>query len=467
MRRLIAGRTIIRGGLAIGAKLGSPWRWLTGHPQLWQFTVLFAVASLILVSVTGFGLSRYLADSVRRGEIDNAAHEAQSQVASLITSQLSPEQLVAPLSGAEYAAFDEYVQDEIIRGDTLRVDIWRSDGTLLYSSEGPSQIGQVAPIDGDLADALSGDIGASVQTVDSQDQMAVYGPLAFDDSGGAIAALEIHELPGPVDARIQRFETTVYIGVAGALGFLYAALLFIVERLTHAQRKQRRLLVSRSRELKRGHESLLQVLSIALDLRDRASKGHSLRVARIALAVGWEMGLSEDELTHLHQAAMLHELGRVVLPESILKKAGPLADAEWEEVQKHPEVAYRIVREAPFLQDAGEIIYSHHERWDGGGYPRGIRGPEIPLAARIFAVADAYDAITSDRPHRKAASHSAAVTEIERHSGTQFDPKVVEAFLRANEKGLIQDPAPPDGERKELAPVNLVAQTAEGEKGHV
>ncbi len=466
MSRLLAGKSAIRGGLAIARKLRSPWRWLTGYPQFLQFTVLFAVASLMLVGMTGFGLSRYLADSVRRGEIDDAADDLQSRVASLVTSRLSPEQSMIPLSGAEYTSFDEYVQEEIIRGDILRVDIWSTEGTLLYSSEEPSQIGQVSLTTGDLADALSGNVSASVQTVGSQERLAVFSPLAFDDLGGIAAALEIHELHAPVAARIQRFETTVYIGVAGAMGFLYAALLFIVNRLTSAQRKQRRLLMNRSQELKRAQESLLQVLSIALDLRDRARKGHFLREARVALAIGREMELSEEELTHLHQAAMLHELGRGVLPESIRRKAGPLVDAEWEEVQKHPEVAYRIVRDAPFLQDAGEIIYCHHERWDGGGYPRGIRGPEIPIAARIFAVADAYDAITSDRPHRKAASHTSAVSEIQRHAGTQFDPKAVEAFLQADKKGLIQDTVSSDGEREDADVVNLVAQTAEGEKDH-
>ncbi len=449
----------------MGARLVGLWSRLTGYTQFWQFTVLFAVVSLILVSVTGFGLSRYLADNVRSGEIDGAAEDAQNRVASLITSQLSPEQLTGPLSEADYAALDGFVQDEVIAGSTVRVDIWSQDGTLLYSSEEPSTIGQVSSTDGALADALTGDVGASVLTIDSQQRLAAYGPLSFDDVGGISAALEIHELYASVAARIQRFETTIYVGVAAALAFLYAALIITVGRGTHAQGTQRRLLARRAQELKRSQETLLQVLSVALDLRDRARNGYSPRVARIALAVGRELELSEDELTHLNQAAMLHDLGRVVLPETIAKKAGPLSDAEWDEVQKHPAAVRQVVRDAPFLQDAGEIIYCHHERWDGGGYPRGIRGPQIPLAARIFAVADAYDAITSDRPHRKAASHGSAVAEIERHSGTQFDPKVVEAFLEAEKKGLIQYGATSDAKNEEPAAVDLVTQTAGGEKG--
>lgn len=451
----------------MGASLGSLWQRLTGYAQFWQFTVLFAVVSLILVSVTGFGLSRYLAHDVRSGEIDSAAKDAQGRVASLITSQLSPEQLSGPLSEAEYAALDEFVQDEVISGDTIRVHIWGQDGMLLYSSEEASGIGQVSPPGGDLADALGGDVGAGVLTVDSQQQLAVYGPLSFDDVGRISAALEIYEAYAPLAARIQRFETTIYVGVAAALGFLYAALIITVERGTQAHSRQRRLLMSRSQELKRSQEALLHVLSIALDLRDRVSKGHSLRAARIALALGRELELTEEELTHLHQAAILHDLGRTVLTDKIRERAGPLSAAEWEEVQKHPEVAHQIVRDVPFLRDAGEIIYCHHERWDGGGYPRGIRGPEIPLGGRIFAVADAYDAITSDRPHRKAASHASALAEIERYSGTQFDPKVVEALLGADTKGLMQDGATSDGESEEPTAVSLVAQTAAEEKGDV
>jgi HD-GYP domain-containing protein (c-di-GMP phosphodiesterase class II) len=251
--------------------------------------------------------------------------------------------------------------------------------------------------------------------------------------------LEVEQPYLPVRDRIQRAETVIYIGVAGAMGFLYAVLSTVVMRGSRTVSKQRRQLVLHAQKMKRSHDSLQQMLCAALDLRDQATKGHSLRVARLAVAVGEQMSLADDGLTHLEQAAMLHDLSKMGLSDVILDKPGPLDEDEWEEMQKHPEIAYQIVRDIPFLQRAGEVMLHHHERFDGGGYPRGLVGEEIPLGARIFAVVDAYDAMTSDRSYRPAGSHGSAVREIKRNSGTQFDPRVVEAFLAANSKGLIRD----------------------------
>jgi len=247
---------------------------------------------------------------------------------------------------------------------------------------------------------------------------------------------------------------------------LYAVLLAIVGRGSAVMSRQRGQLMLRGQELKRSHDSLLQVLSAALDLRDQATKGHSLRLARLALAMGGELGFSDEKLSHLEQAAMLHDMSKLELPKAILEKAGPLTDDEWQKIQRHPEVGYEIVRDAPFLQEAVEIILGHHERYDGGGYPHGLSGEEIPLAARIFALADAYDALTSDRPYRKAGAHAVAVREIKGNAGTQFDPRVVEAFLKADRKSLIEDKAFSQEKGKKAAVVDLVGQAVSGEEDH-
>ena len=441
-----------------------------------QFTLVFALLSLALVGVTGFGLSLYLAHSIKESEIDDAVEQAEEYVSRPIMAHLSPGQAMTPLTGEEYADFDTFVQGEIISADTTRVGLWSQDGTLLYSSDSPEQIGQDFPLDQRLAAAFSGSIASQVAdspddlggpaSVDSRSVLAVYTPLTFEGEADVAAALEVHQAYAPIADRIDRSQTVVYIAIAGAMGFLYAVLLAIVGRGSAVMSRQRRQLMLRSQELKRSHDSLLQMLSAALDLRDQATKGHSLRLARLALAIGQEVGFSDEELSHLEQAAMLHDMTKLELPKAILSKAGPLTDDEWQKIQRHPELGYQMVREAPFLQEAGEIILCHHERYDGGGYPRGLKAEEIPLAARIFAVAEAYDAITCDKPYRRAGSHTSAVKEIKDSAGSQFDPRVVEAFLEANRKGLIEDKAFPQEKGEEAAAVDLVGQAPSGEEAH-
>jgi HD-GYP domain-containing protein (c-di-GMP phosphodiesterase class II) len=463
-----------------GAGLKSVWRWLTGHAFTWQFTLqftlVFGLLSLLLVGLTGFGLSLYLARSIKESEIDDAAEQAQEHVSRLIMTHLSPGQAMTPLMGEQYFEFDSFVQNQIISPDTIRVRLWSQDGTLLYSSASPGEIGRDFPLHQRLEAAFRGstahqvadspgDLGGPA-SVDSGSLLAIYAPLTFEGELDVAAALEVHEAYAPIAHRVDRSQAVVYVAVAGALGFLYAALLAVVGRGSALMSRQRRQLMLRGQELKRSHESLLQVLAAALDLRDQANKGHPLRLARLALAMGEELGLSDEELSHLEQAAMLHDMTTLELPKSILEKAGPLTDDEWQKVQRHPELGYQMVRNAPFLQEAGVIVLCHHERYDGGGYPRGLKGEEIPLAARIFALADAYDALTSDRPYRKAASHAAALTEIEGNGGTQFDPRVVEAFLEADRKGLIEDKAFSQEKGKEALVTGLVGQAASGEEDH-
>jgi hypothetical protein len=476
----IKARVLRKIGFRLRAGPKGIWQWLTGHAFAWQFTLqftlVFALLSLVLVSLTGFGLSRYLADSIKGSEIDDAVEQVEENVPRIIMVHLSSGQAVTPLMGEQYAEFDTFVQSQVVSADTVRVRLWGQDGTLLYSSDSPEQIGQDFPLDQRRAAAFSGstvsqvagspdDLGGPA-SVGSGSVLAVYAPLAFEDEADVAAAVEVHRAYGPIADRIGSSQTVVYVAVAGALGFLYAVLLAIVGRGSAIMGRQRHQMMFRSQELKRSHDSLLQILSAALDLRDQATKGHTLRLARLAMAIGGELGFSDEALSHLEQAAILHDMTKLELPKAILDKAGPLTDDEWQKIQRHPELGYDMVREAPFLRQAGEIILSHHERHDGGGYPHGLAGEEIPLAARVFAVADTYDAMTSHRPYRKAVSHATAVREIEESAGTQFDVRVVEAFLAANRKGLIEDKAFPQEQDEEAAVVDLVGQGASGEEAH-
>jgi HD-GYP domain-containing protein (c-di-GMP phosphodiesterase class II) len=184
-----------------------------------------------------------------------------------------------------------------------------------------------------------------------------------------------------------------------------------------------------AQEVEAGYDSTLKVLSAALDTKDQDTHGHSERVARLTVAVARELGVPNERLVDIERGALLHDVGKIGVPDDVLRKPAALNEGEWEAMQKHPLLAGLMVSKVGFLEKALPILLYHHERFDGGGYPFGLQGHSIPLEARMFAVVDAFDAITSDRPYRKAVSTEAALAEIVRHAGTQFDPEIVEAFV--------------------------------------
>jgi putative nucleotidyltransferase with HDIG domain len=221
--------------------------------------------------------------------------------------------------------------------------------------------------------------------------------------------------------------------------------------------------------IEQTYDGTLEALGAALDLRDGQTAGHSERVSRYCLRIARTLGLSEEALKQLVRGAYLHDIGKMAIPDSILLKNKELTVEEMRVMQSHVKIGRELVERVAFLAPAAELIFAHQERWDGRGYPRGLRGTEIPLPARIFAVADALDAITSERPYRQAVSFAAARAEIARQSGLQFDPEVVRVFLsiplteweqtRNEVSGKVADEALPRAVPYQLArdPSNLRA----------
>ena len=186
-----------------------------------------------------------------------------------------------------------------------------------------------------------------------------------------------------------------------------------------------------------AYSSTLSALVHALDAREHETSDHSQRVARYTAAIATRMGIDGPELDEIGRGALLHDIGKIGVPDSILLKAGPLTASEWVMMRRHPDIGFRILEAIEFLRKPAQIVLSHQERWDGQGYPRKLVGEEIPLGARIFMLADTLDAMTSDRPYRKAATFAAARQEIGRCAGTQFDPHCAEAFLSLPEETLV------------------------------
>lgn len=218
----------------------------------------------------------------------------------------------------------------------------------------------------------------------------------------------------------------------------------LIERREYHQTLERRVeeatrdLAAAYHELEATYGTTLEALGSALDTRDVGTESHSRRVHGYALATAREYGVPPADLRDLAHGVLLHDIGKIGIPDAILLKPGKLTPEEWTVMRTHPEIGRRLIEKIPFLRGAIPIVYSHHEKWDGSGYPRGLRGEAIPLGARIFAVVDAFDAMTFDRPYSRAISFEAAKAEIRRCTGTHFDPTVVEAFFRVPESLLAE-----------------------------
>lgn len=193
----------------------------------------------------------------------------------------------------------------------------------------------------------------------------------------------------------------------------------------------------RNNLLRNAYMDTVRTLASAIETRDLYTGGHVERVARFARVLAQELSWSAQRIDDLEVGALLHDTGKLGVPDAILRKPGPLDDDEWVEMRKHPQIGAGLVEASPALQQAREAVLHHHERYDGKGYPHGLSGEAIPIEARIVTVVDAYDAMVSTRPYRRALGVDVAVEELERHAGTQFDPECVRAFVEAIRGGRV------------------------------
>jgi len=248
----------------------------------------------------------------------------------------------------------------------------------------------------------------------ADEQFVCYFAVPFIAKGEPKGVLEIfNRSPLRIDMEWLNFMDTLSWQTAIAVD---NALLF--ESLQHS-----------NSELEMAYNATIEGWSHALDLRDKETEGHSLRVTEMTLKLASSFGMNDEQLMNVKRGALLHDIGKMGVPDSILLKPGALTEEEWEIMRRHPQFAYDLLSPISYLHQALDIPYCHHEKWDGSGYPRGLKGEEIPLAARIFAVVDVWDALTNERAYRAAWSSEKATEYIRSGSGTLFDPQMVEKFL--------------------------------------
>ncbi|HYA09474.1 MAG TPA: HD-GYP domain-containing protein [Gaiellaceae bacterium] len=341
--------------------------------------------------------------------------------------------------------------------DVVTVKVWRPDGTLAWTNRDRSRIGRRFPLDTELGEAIRenqpvadivGTGGEGENAVEKRlgfsHLFQVYAPIESADRTHAIGAYEIYADPAAVDRLIGSRRHMIWVAVAVIFLALYAALTLLVRGASRTLRRQNDALRERSERLlesyRRLEESALEAvetLNATVDAKDPYTAGHSQRVQRVALAVGAELGIGPAGLDALRFAGLFHDLGKLRVPDAILTKPEPLTPEEYEVIKRHPEDGAAIVGRLGRLREAVPLIRHHHERWDGSGYPDGLAGGDIPLEAAVVGLADAWDAMTSDRPYSRARSLEDAAEEIRRGRGTQFAPAVVDAFFAA----LRRDPA--------------------------
>jgi putative two-component system response regulator len=251
---------------------------------------------------------------------------------------------------------------------------------------------------------------------------------------------QIAEIPIIILTALDDRESLLNALKAGADDFIskpfdryeLRARLLGITRLNRYQKllQERTKLREANAHLLAAYEATIEGWSHAMDLRDRETEGHSRRVAELTVKLARALGMSEEEIMNLRRGALLHDMGKIGIPDAILHKPAALTDEEWVIMRKHPQLVYDMLYSVEYLRPALDIPFCHHEKWDGSGYPRGLKGEQIPMVARLFAIVDVWDALTSDRPYRFAWSEEDARTYIREQSGKHFDPQVVDLFFK-------------------------------------
>ena len=409
----------------------------------------FSIVSFVLMAGIAYLLASGIQSALEQNALRQAAENAADQVATVLDPYLTAADLSGQLSPTRLAETDALVRQNLLHQHIVRVQIWSPSGMLLYSDL-PDEVGLHFPPSDELNAALAGNVGMDVSELARAENQAermnydrlmeVYVPLRPMGTTQVLGAYEIYHDLTALDPRIADMRRVVWLSVGfGFLG-LYASLFTLVYRASRQlvrRNAENARLYAETRTLYQGlskaYDHTLEALAAALDARDKETEGHSRRVVAYALALARQLNVPEEDLNTLQRGALLHDIGKIGVPDAILRKPGPLGVEEWTVMRRHPERGRNILAGIPFLAGASQIVSTHQERWDGGGYPAGLAGTAIPLGARIFAVADTYDAITSDRPYRAARSYSVARAEIEQHAGTQFDPQVASAFQQIPE----------------------------------
>jgi len=413
---------------------------------------VFLLASAVICAAAGIALGWMLSHSLTAEALD----AEQTALARYVDGVVGPALLdgnKVVVSPRDKGRFSSSVRRQ---KDILSVKVWSANGVLAWTNVDPKRIGRMFPLEDELGDVVKENrpiadlVGAGGNAKDEdafeRNELArahhlhqlfeVYAPIESSDGSHAIGAYEIYANPSALNHLIGSRRTMLWLAVGAVFVALWGLLALLVRGASRTLRRQNEKLRARTIRLVESNrlleESALEAvesLNATVDAKDPYTAGHSQRVQRIAVGLGEELGLGPGCLDLLRFAGLFHDIGKIGVPDAILTKPDRLTDLEFEVVKRHPEDGARIIGRLHRLHAAVPAILHHHERWDGFGYPHGLRAGEIPLEAAIVGLADAIDAMTTDRPYSGARSLDEATEEVLRNRGSQFAPEVVDAFV--------------------------------------
>lgn len=410
-------------------------------------------------------LSPIAAAAVRRSVVDREARGVSAQVDRLLASPLTPDELRYGLTTRTRQRLDGLAAQARTVG-RVHIRLWNRDGVLLYSTDGGQVVGVRAPLSEALRAAVQVEVlataapdgpftantmylsfegylrylafrehqiwlASAVQDASPQPVTAepgsdgvarLYLPVQLGGSAVRAGAYEVSYDFRPLERKVAVLQRGVWTGLPGGILALYGSLLLMVQQAPSPRRRRE--------DVHAASAGFFRTLARVVDARDVYTGNHSGRVAAYAAAIGRALGLPREALAQLNMAAGLHDIGKISVPDAVLKKPGPLTPDEWGLMRRHAVVGSRIIHAAPFSDRVKEGVRHVHEWWNGKGYPDRLKGEQIPLFGRILGVADAFEAMTSARPYREALTPVAALAELERMRGVQFDPAIVDVFTR-------------------------------------
>jgi putative nucleotidyltransferase with HDIG domain len=404
----------------------------------------FVVASALLLALAAVVLGTILTHALRGQAVDDSKVSLMQYTNSVVRERLvRGDRLIVG------SAVHGLVKHDIaVRPDILSVKVWRPDGVLAWTNLEPERIGKRFPLEGGhLEEALeTGEAEAELEDLNAEEDSAeaklgidhvleVYAPI-LDSGGTVVGAYEVYADSSRLESTIAARKRLIWLTTLGVFAAVWALLLLLVRGASATLKRQTERLRARSAQLMDSYAQLeqntleaIESLNATVEAKDPYTAGHSQRVQDISVAIGARLGLDKARLDSLRLAGLFHDIGKLAVPDAILTKPARLTSEEFEQIQQHSEAGARIIGRLGRLRDAVPIIRHHHERWDGHGYPDGIAAEAIPLEAAIVGLADAWDAMTTDRPYQRALSVQEALGEIRRGRGTQFAPEVVDAFL--------------------------------------